>query len=76
MTHELKKLSAPDSWTKLFSTLEEARKELLSHICGTCLRGDEGYWGLGAPNTENIEELLATGCGCEYDYRELDEEIN
>lgn len=65
-------------WKKEFSTIEEARKELLSHICFACLVGgewddiDENGFTTGVtitdtpPNQNDIYELLSTPCGCEY----------
>jgi hypothetical protein len=71
------KASEP-GWEKHFPTEDEARHELLRHICKACLMG--GDWtdfdenGIctdievtgPAPDQNNIDALLATACGCEF----------
>jgi hypothetical protein len=69
------KLSAP-GWEKEFTSKEELRKELYTHMCGICRQGDKAYdpetneviWE-SSPVNENssIDELLFTACGCEFD---------
>lgn len=49
-------------WYKVFDTEEEARDELYKHICQSCLVAE------GLTTESTIEHLLATNCGCEYDY--------
>lgn len=78
MTVLLIKASSP-GWEKTFATTDEARVELLRHICAACLAG--GEWetidengitsGIipGAeppPDQNDIRALLSTRCGCEY----------
>lgn len=76
--HKLIKASSP-GWEKEFSTIEEARVELLKHICGSCLAGELRYVdtsqedGFGVetrepPDQDDIHSLLGTSCGCEYWY--------
>jgi len=77
MPVKLIKASSP-GWEKDFPTIEDARQELLKHICGACRAG--GEWEdiddqgrtVGIINAENppdqsdIHALLGTPCGCEY----------
>ena len=78
----LHKCSVP-AWTKEFASVNEARKELLLHICSECLQGNRSFVGEGGnietefqcdepPNIYEINELLSTACGLEYDVEELD----
>lgn len=62
MSVTLVKASVP-GWEKNFDTEEEARVELLKHICSTCL---EGYGEFKTPDQGDIKSLLGTPCGCEY----------
>lgn len=60
MTYVLYKMSAP-GWKLEFDTEEQARDELLKHICDQCrttMRITEG---------SSIDEMLGTDCGCEFD---------
>lgn len=78
MTVTLHKCSAP-GWSKVFETEDEARQELLKHICGACLAGgewegfDETGFTTGIINAENppdqsdVNALLGTPCGLEYE---------
>lgn len=64
---KLHKCSIP-SWTKEYKTLDEAKEELLLHICNTCIIGDE--WPdmpPSPPDINDIYSLLGTPCGCEYE---------
>lgn len=70
MTYILHKCSVP-AWTMEFASREDARTELLTHICGLCLRGDEKDGD--CPDVNDINSLLGTACGCEYDYEEVAE---
>jgi hypothetical protein len=73
----LHKYSIP-GWTKEFDSVNQARLELLKHICTDCLNGDQYAVGVDepyhqkAPNIFNINELLGTSCGLEYGYEEID----
>lgn len=66
------KMSSP-GWTKDFSSVEEARLELLNHICSDCRVGRDVIVGVGEvwsdepPDVSNIRDLLSTPCGCEFD---------
>ena len=74
----LTKLSEP-GWERDFFTEDGARKELFKRICSMCQRGDEFVSDDGevlhkdAPVDKNssIYDLLATPCGCEYDFEIL-----
>lgn len=68
MKHVLHKCSTP-GWSMELTSREAARAELLTHICGGCLLGDEET-ETPAPDTSDIDSLLGTPCGCEYDYEE------
>lgn len=61
MIHVVTKLSKT-GWVKTFNTEEEARVELYNHICKSCIHAEE--LTMDSP----INDLLATDCGCEYDY--------
>lgn len=65
----LYKLSLPD-WTKEYPTEEDLKKELYTHICYSCRLGcvsnGNTIWKAVNENS-SIPDLLATGCGCEYD---------
>ncbi len=73
MPHLIHKRSTP-GWTKEFPTQDDARKELLSHICFDCMLGDHPLIDtterhiVGPPNKEIMGDLLGTPCGCEYEY--------
>lgn len=82
MKYILDKCSSP-GWSKEFDSEFDARQELLSHICNTCLAGDFTYIGEGgtfiteswdepAPDQNNIHDLLSTACGCEFGYEEVE----
>lgn len=63
-------------WTKEFSSKDDARKELLSHICYDCLEGQPYLYGeeeVYPVNTNDIDSLLCTPCGCEFRYEEVDD---
>lgn len=74
----LHKCSAP-GWSKTFETEDEARQELLKHICEACLAGGEwdGFDENGKttgivhvespPDQSDINALFGTACGCEYE---------
>jgi hypothetical protein len=69
--HTLHKTSVP-GWAKEFATPEAACAELLTHICGDCLRGVQRYVGepvqqTAPPDQTSIDALLGTHCGCEYE---------
>lgn len=76
---KLMKCSLPD-WKKEFATLDELRQELYTHICSYCRGGelvtrqDGTEWWVWEPVNENssVDDMLNTGCGCEY--RILEEE--
>lgn len=70
MKYTLHKCSSP-GWEKPFSGREEARAELLLHICSGCLAGDSET-ETPAPDVSDIWSLLGTPCGCEYDYEETE----
>lgn len=71
------KASSP-GWEKQFPTVDEARAELLTHICKACLAGgewddiDENGKTTGItitdkpPDQTDIHALLGTACGTEY----------
>lgn len=73
---------ASDKPDMVFGTEEEARVELLKHICSACLAGGEweGFDENGItqgiinieqpPNQNDIQELLGTPCGCEWGLEE------
>ena len=72
----------------VFNTEDEARAELLKHICSACLAGGEwedfdengitnGIINIEQPPNQNdISELLGTPCGCEYGLEEIEETID
>ena len=74
---------AGEEWEKRFETEDEARQELLKHICSACLAGgewegmDENGITLGIINAErplnqnDISDLLGSPCGCEYGLEEV-----
>lgn len=73
----LHKCSLPNAWTKEFASVNEARKELLKHICRECIDGEISYVGgrvisREPPNIYEIEELLGTPCGLEFEMEEFD----
>lgn len=70
------KASSP-GWEKQFPNEDEARQELLRHICAACLAGGEwegidengitrGIVLKGDPPPNDIGDLLGTPCGCEF----------
>lgn len=68
------KASSP-GWEKEYATKDEARAELLRHICKSCLTGRQEVVGEGGvieieaeppPNQSDIHSLLDTPCGCEF----------
>ena len=73
------KASEP-GWEKEFPTIEDARIELLKHICAACLAGELDEIGITTgititdypPNQNDIIDLLCTPCGCEF-WLEADE---
>lgn len=66
-------MSFPVTWTKYFECEYDARQELLRRICRRCLDdNDEWDCPIVPPDTNNIDELLATPCGCEFDYEEVE----
>lgn len=84
MKHILTKYSSK-GFKKVFDTEYDARQELLSHICGLCLKGgseqyldDKGNWVTyyykdEIPDIHSIDDLLGTACGCEFGYEEVGE---
>ena len=68
----VKKHSLPN-WVKTFSTMRDARAELLRNICASCLKGDVTVRSDGTVmreppvDTSSIDDLLNTSCGYEYD---------
>ena len=82
MPYTLIHYPASEEWDKTFDTEEEARVELLKHICSACLAGGEwedfdengvtrGIISIDQPpNPNDIGELLGTPCGCEYGVEE------
>ena len=69
MRHILHKCSVP-GWSKEFASQEAARAELLAHICEGCLLGNDEI-EMPAPDVNDIDSLLGTPCGCEYEYEEV-----
>lgn len=79
MTYRLYKISAP-GWIKEFETEYDARQELLRHICKGCIEGEQSYIGDNGeivtdklahkPDIHDINSLLSTACGCEYDFED------
>ena len=63
MKFVLIKMSAP-GWEKKFKTRSEARDELYKHICSQCTTEE------GITKNSKIEDMLATACGCEFDFEE------
>ena len=84
MTYKVKlvKLSMP-RWTKTYTNDIDLKAELYKHICEHCRKGqafinDDGEkFVLWDPVDENssVDDMLNTGCGCEYEIEEIDEEI-
>lgn len=74
---KLYKLSAP-GWIKEYDNEADLKKELYSHICGSCRDGesftnddDETIFYWEPVNEESsIPDMLNTPCGCEYDIGE------
>lgn len=77
MIYKLIKLSSPNDWEKEFSTLEEARLELLKYVCKICLSGDLGIidqlfdYEPEIVDESDIYSLLSTPCGCEFRLEEI-----
>lgn len=73
MMHVLRKVSSP-GWVKNFDSEGQAAAELLTHICGECLKGELAMVGTDdkhrfpPPDQSSISGLLGTPCGCEYQY--------
>lgn len=61
MKHVLIKRSRP-GWEKAFDTDEEANHALYNCICRECVNAYDLRMNC------TINDLLATDCGCEYDY--------
>lgn len=76
------KCSVP-GWTKEFTSVRDALKEVRSHICMTCLKDDEfkeyrdSRFDLSEKPSDwsdwnYMGALLGTSCGCEYEREILD----
>jgi hypothetical protein len=65
VTYKLYKLSAP-GWTKTFDDKFGAQAELYKHICNQCLNEE------GITEISDIQHMLASCCGCEFDVEEVD----
>lgn len=63
MKFKLVKMSGP-GWEKKFSTRSAARDELFKYICTQCSTEE------GITANSKIEAMLATACGCEFDFEE------
>ena len=74
----LEKVSVPcRRWE--FDCEYDARQELLKWVCEDCLTGERTYFEDGewvvdedgfVPDKNDIQDLLATACGCEFEFRE------
>ena len=65
----LHKRSVP-GWTKEFDSRKACAKELRSHLCRECFRGEYALVGGGIhkvkpPKLDNLDSLLGTSCGLE-----------
>ena len=79
MTYKVKlhKISMP-GWTKTYTNDIDLKAELYKHICEHCRKGEiHDEFVLWDPVNENssVDNMLNTGCGCEYEIEEIDEEI-
>lgn len=63
MKFSLLKLSDP-GWIKEYDNTLELKAELYTHICKDCCDVD------GISETSAIGNMLATSCGCEYDWEQ------
>lgn len=67
--YKLYKMSSP-GWIKQFADKFEAQSELYQWICGQC-RAEEGITEIS-----DIQHMLSTACGCEFEVEDGDEDFD
>lgn len=65
MKYVLYKCSAP-GWTKEYDNKLDLQRELNTRICEQCCAEE------GITEISDIQHMLSTACGCEYEYEELE----
>lgn len=78
MTYRLHKCSLPNDWVRDFPSIGEAVTELRKHICRDCLDGSPGWLNeavdVNGVECRDINTLLGTPCGLEFDLEEIEDE--